>query len=133
MLDVSPALFDLLAARQDNHAPNVTDHLEDEVVWLHTDFSTSFYLTRRGRMLVTDVFEPDAHARAATDAETTSALVLAGRSVPQLMDLLPPRPATAVDCGKCRASRWWTLPARDVNGEEIKVICPDCAGKGWQA
>jgi hypothetical protein len=129
-LDLSAALFDLLVARQGMNAPSAAE-VGEEAVWLHTDFITSFYLTRRGRMLVTDSFEPDTPAREATDAETTSALVVAARKVPQLIDLLPPRPADAPDCGKCEGTRWWTLPARDVNGKEIKIICPDCAGKGW--
>jgi hypothetical protein len=129
-LDVDGTLFDLIAAGQGPNAPKEGE-LEEPAVWLQTDFSTSFYLTRGGRILVTDAFEPDVRAREATEGETWSALILGARRFPQLLDLLPSRPADALDCGKCQGTRWWTMPARDLNGKEIRIICPDCSGKGW--
>ena len=133
-LDVNDQLFAILTAHQHARAnSSAADGLGEEAVWLHTDIGPSYYLTRSGRVLVTDAFHADAGPREASADEAVAALVLGARNLaaPQLLELLPARPARARECDRCRGARWWTLPARDVKGDEMTVICPVCSGKGW--
>jgi hypothetical protein len=131
-LVVNESLFALLATHERARAdPAAGNGIEEEAVWLHTDMGPSFYLTRSGRILVTDAFKPEAAPRDATEHESSAALVLGARNLaaPQLLDLLPARPSSAGDCSRCQGTRWWSFS--DVNSVEAKSICPDCSGRGW--
>jgi hypothetical protein len=131
-LAVNDALFALLASHERARAnPAQDDGITEDAVWLHTDMGPSYYLTRSGRVLVTDAFEPAIGPRDATEHEVSAALVVGARnlSAPQLLELLPSRPAGSTECTRCRGDRWWSI--RDVNGTEAKIICPDCSGRGW--
>jgi hypothetical protein len=52
-------------------------------------------------------------------------LSLGARTFPQLLWLLPVRPATAVDCSACRGGGWFWVG-------EMDFICHDCCGLGWR-
>jgi hypothetical protein len=110
------------------------EEINEPTVWLHTDLGPSFFLTRSGRILVTDAFEPDAPLREATTDEASAAIVLGARNLdaPQLLELLPLQPADTLPCNRCAGTRWSTLDVRDVNGIEVTIICPVCSGKGWR-
>jgi hypothetical protein len=117
------------------NAPTPGEFVE-EVVWLHTDMGPSYYLTRDGRILTTDAFEPDLEPRETSDCERSAALVLGARNLdaPQLLELLPVRPAAASDCPRCGGSRWRRLRGgtRIGGGDQpFMIICPDCSGRGW--
>jgi hypothetical protein len=134
LFDVSENLFRALAAHEHARANALReDEVEEPNVWLHTDLGPSFYLTRSGRILVTDAFEADTPPREATVDEASAAVVLGARNLgaPQLLRLLPPRSIGALQCTRCDGSRWATLEARDVKGNEVTIICPVCSGKGW--
>jgi hypothetical protein len=110
-------------ARANAPAPGTFD---EEVVWLCTDLWTSYYLTRDWRIFTTDAIEPSARPRIASARGHSGALVLGARNLdaPQLLSLLPPRPASARDCRRCGGERWSSL------GQSGKQICSDCNGKG---
>ena len=58
LLDVNESLFSVLTAREHARANALpADEVEEPNVRLHTDVGPSFYLTRGGRILVTDAFE----------------------------------------------------------------------------
>jgi hypothetical protein len=131
---VNEDLFRVLSANDHARANALPgDDVEEPSVWLHTDLGPSFFLTRSGRILVTDAFEPDAPPREATNDEASAAMVLGARNLdaPQLLLLLPPQPAGALQCNRCDGTLWWTLDGRDVKGNEVTIICPVCSGKGW--
>jgi hypothetical protein len=133
-LDVNETLFGVLTAHEHARANALRAHeVEEPNVWLHTDLGPSFFLTRSGRVLVTDAFEADAPPREATIDEASAALVLGSRNLaaPQLLELLPQKPTDALQCTRCDGTRWWTLPGRDVKGNEVTIICPMCCGRGW--
>ena len=59
-----------------------------------------------------------AHARAMV-------AILGARHMPELVELIPPRPEDAVTCSKCSGKGW----QHPVPG--ITYICQPCAGLGW--
>ena len=54
------------------------------------------------------------------------ALVLATERHPELVRLLPPRPATATDCGECGGKGQITV------GAVSKIACGHCSALGWR-
>lgn len=71
--------------------------------------------------------EPDAPEppwRAATSAERSLSIVAASERWPEIVQLLPPRPAAASDCSTCRGQ------GGGMNGQTT-VLCRDCGALGW--
>lgn len=54
-----------------------------------------------------------------------SVIVLGSRTLPELLQILPKRPATGIDCTCCEATGWRTVT------ERARFICVACGGLGW--
>jgi hypothetical protein len=101
------------------------------LVWPHTDLGPSYYFRYDGRVLVDDP-TLDRSLGEATPHEAITALILGSRNLgaPELLELLPSRPANASDCSRCSGSGWWTL--LDIHQKPFEIVCPDCHGLGWR-
>ena len=67
--------------------------------------------------------------RPASEAERWEALAFGAREMPELAELLPPRPAGAQDCPACGGAR---LMHGRSGGADFEVCCPACGGLGWR-
>jgi hypothetical protein len=56
-------------------------------------------------------------------------LTLGARTLPQLLLLLPKRPAAAATCSDCRGEGWFR--AKDGEGRDFSFVCMACCGLGW--
>ena len=133
LIEIAASTFDRLVEHPHARANAIDPHeIGATAVWLHTDMGPSYFLTRDGRILVTDAFEPSAGARSATDDECVMALVLGARnlSAPELLFLLPQQPASASTCLECSGTRWSRLPIKATDGSDVVVICLVCSGRG---
>jgi hypothetical protein len=82
-----------------------------------------YYLRPNGEVIVVgeDDDQPDLDVVHTDRLTVLKALVWGSRQYPELLELLPTRPPTAVDC-ICRQVPIFASG---------KVICPKCAGLGW--
>ena len=99
-----------------------------EVIYLFGTIGIEAVLKPDGRVLVMvdehfdKPFPPVEPAwRPASDHERTAALVIAGRRIPEVAELLPRRPSNASNCSVCRGKGWLVQ----------EVVCMDCGGLGW--
>jgi hypothetical protein len=120
-------LFDRLSKEQ--AARGHVDPDRAHLVWLYMDLGPSFYLTADGRILADDVILQTPLEEASRPG-AIGALILGARNLqaPELLALLPSRPAGAVDCVRCNGSSRWAFPG-SIKGATI--LCPDCGGLGW--
>ena len=130
-VSIEPEFFEYLSQRA------LTTRTVDDItrahdaIWLHTDMGPTFYMTRDGRLIGTDL-DRDVPTDL-PDSLAYAALVCAARNhaEPRLLDLLPPKPVHSVVCPKCAGTRWWSLRRKDK--KEFSIVCPDCSGLGWLA
>jgi hypothetical protein len=60
-----------------------------------------------------------------------SCLKLGSRTLPQLAELLPPRPSDAPTCLTCGGSGWLLQELFEKQSAGDGVLCHDCCGLGW--
>jgi len=100
-----------------------------DALYLFATIGMEAVLKSDGTVLVAvdeDWDQPDRPAplfRPATEQERTASLVIAQKRIPELAQLLPPRPADAIECDKCRGSGYIIQ----------QVVCGNCGGMGWIA
>ena len=108
---------------------------EEDAFLLDAGLGPCSYLTTDGRVLVdcSAWDENDAALREATDDEATCALVVGAKKtgIADLLTLVPAPPHSSVSCPRCDGERWMDY-GRDVRGQVIRVVCPDCSGRGWK-
>lgn len=130
---LAPQLFDSLKGRQgaDDIPPEIASL--GEAIWLHTDLGPSSYLLRDGRTFVIDAVGPEVPPRLAADDEVVAVFVCAARnlSCPEILEALPPRPSSAMNCVHCSGTRWWQPPGKWSGPGKVSIVCPQCSGRGW--
>jgi hypothetical protein len=91
------------------------------------------YLSSDGRI----VWDDDMWGVVGTRADAFSAIQagVAKTGVLELLELLPGRAPSAVDCDDCSATGRFDAHGnlKDVHGKAFAVVCPKCAGLGWIA
>jgi hypothetical protein len=105
----------------------------ESAVCLFAGLGNPIYLTRDGRMLVGPCWPDDPpELRVANENEAIAGLVIGAKRFgnPELLTLLPPRPATASTCAPCTGTRW--LRFNDATGNPAEIVCPECGGRGWR-
>lgn len=123
-------LRDLESLRRARQPPDPSEELHDAFL-LDPGLGPATYLKRDGRI----VWEDDGWGVKPTRAHVYLAIIAgaAKTGLARLRDLLPSRPADAVDCKHCDASGRFSAHGqmRDVHGAKISIACIDCAGLGW--
>lgn len=89
------------------------------------------YLSSDGRI----VWDDDMWGVVGTRADAFSA-IRAGvgkTGVLALLELLPARKPSAINCNDCSATGWFDAHGqlKDVHGKAFSFVCPECAGLGW--
>jgi hypothetical protein len=127
--DLVPTLR-ALRARQRDWRPLID---AEDVVHLYYGLGPAQFLTFDGRVLVDNYDWDGSGAYEVSEPKEAWSAVVVGADVfgcPELLRLLPRRPATASDCPACRGAGWHFLPCAD--GRQGKVVCWDvCGGLGW--
>jgi hypothetical protein len=93
----------------------------------------SWYLTRDGKVLEEDVIL-GTELHEIEPPVSWIAIVCGAKTLgcPELLGLLPPKPAAARICGRCGGARRSDLFAGvEEPHEPILVVCADCQGLGW--
>jgi hypothetical protein len=106
----------------------------EDVVHLFYGLGPARFLAFDGRVLVDPTDWDDTDAYEVTDPKEAWSAIVVGAKVwgfPDLLRLLPDRPASALDCIQCKGTGWvsWVDPV----GNEGRVVCRDqCGGLGWE-
>ena len=101
---------------------------------LVTSFLTTLYITLDGRVLSLDNLEENAALEELTDsASIWVALTVAAKNLqlPELLQLLPTKPADGVICDHCGGNRWLEVGKDVSTGAPGSAVCPTCHGLGW--
>jgi hypothetical protein len=112
----------IASARQS--APAALSH-DGRAVMIYGDIGGAAFIDPDGVITLEPWDElPENTWRADPDFQVV-ALVAGARNHPELAELLPARPATAVACEQCRETGW-----QNIAGGEF--VCAECHGLGWQ-
>jgi hypothetical protein len=112
-------------------AAEVENLLEIEAVWLYGWMGNSAHLGLDGRVVGWGAAE-GLPPEVVEDPENVARLITLGShwlAIPELTDLLPPRPPGSVVCPYCDGWRWNSTP---VSGYPEGCICFVCKGVGWR-
>jgi len=113
--------------RWPNASKFATEYAHSQQLLLACDWTADFVLNTEGDVEVVDT-EDGGPNKAATEDERRVALFRAIARYPQLVSMLPQRPATAITCEVCEGSGVpevvWTQPS-------FRSIVCSCGGAGW--
>jgi len=110
-----------------NAAAFVRDRAKSGQLVLLREWTQTTVITRNGDVLVVDT-EEGAPDRPATQAERYLALFHSIRQFPELLSLLPPRPAGASDCPDCLGTG---LHREVLSNPVLRSVSCRCGGAGW--
>ena len=123
----------LRAAQRELRERNYPDEvmLGNDAVIMTLGLGDAMYLTFDGRVIVWNYMDEQRPREATILREVATALVIGSRmlATPELLDLLPARPAGARTCARCAGSRWSDLAVGDA---QLGIVCPECEGLGWK-
>jgi hypothetical protein len=111
----------ILEARR-HHPDRVS--ADGSALLLYADMGGRCYLRPDGQILRESVDSASSLARETDPKFRTLALVCGCEFYPELVALLPERPSSFRDCPACQAGR--------VQVGELRIICGECNGLGWQ-
>ncbi len=102
-----------------------------DALLLDPGLGAAVYLTFDGRVLIDGSDWDEQEIREADEDEAIRSLVIGARKtgITDLIDLVPKRPETAVECSLCLGSRWMSLGTVEKTNAEI--VCSSCSGRGW--
>jgi hypothetical protein len=123
-----------LRARQLQHPYPDTVLVAQEVVLLTLGFGPAIYLGLDGRVLLWHYMANEPLRVTEDIADIAAGLVIAAKDydLPELQDLLPPRPVGGVVCQACNGRRWVQFGRRVSSDEPGWLVCWECHGLGWQ-
>jgi hypothetical protein len=92
-------------------------------LYIGTSLWAEYYLRPHGEVVIVreEYEQPDVDTVYTDRSNVLRVLVWGSRRYPELRELLPARPAGAVDC-RCRSHPIFA---------EGKVLCPECGALGW--
>ncbi|MBX7104746.1 MAG: hypothetical protein K1X57_11740 [Gemmataceae bacterium] len=128
-----PKLLALRAKQLQHPYPDMV-LVAQEVVILTLGFGPAIYLGLDGRLLIWHYMD-DEPLRVTEDiAEIAAGLVIGAKNydLPELHDLLPPRPAGGAGCRACGGRRWVQFGRRVGGDGPSWLVCWECRGLGWQ-
>ena len=104
-----------------------------DALCIYGSFNSVAYLTLDGRVLVETWDHGPFLMHEASDDEAVSYLVAGAKTseFPELLDLLPVKPAGGQDCAQCLGRRWARFVPEDVDVEDPDIVCDLCSGRGW--
>lgn len=103
----------------------------ENVVHLYLGLGPAWFLTLDGRILVDNYEWDGTGAYEVTDPKEACLCVVIGAMIldcPELLRILPERPADAIDCPKCGGSGWLI---RSPDGRRGVACGEVCGGLGW--
>lgn len=126
--DRLPKMRDVRARQQESWR----DLIEaEEVIHLYLGLGPARFLTFDGRVLVDNYDWDGTGAYEVSEPKKACVAVVhaaASLGFPDLLRVLPERPAHAVDCPRCGGSGWL---CRSANGRSGVVCEEHCGGLGW--
>ena len=135
-LQFSAEISQKLQVIQQEQVARYTDFVTntENAILITGSFSGALYLTVDGRVIAYDIVygDDDQVPYETTDIfeQQLALLIAADRfDVPELLDLLPSKPAATADCPLCAGTRWFRV--KDANGTPTKLVCTQCRGLGW--
>lgn len=100
---------------------------QHQAVPLYAGWIGTTYLTTSGEFWFRNCeYDPPHIENDLNESSKIVALVVAAERHPALVRLLPPRPATAIDCDACGGG------GRITFGTVSNIICGECSGLGWR-
>lgn len=106
--------------------------LNEDAFLLFPGMGPALYLTSDGRVLKDRRdWDESLPIEEGSDDDAVAALVIGAEDLdlPELLELIPAPLPSAQSCTRCGGSRWFTF--KDHFGKTARVICPDCAGRGY--
>jgi hypothetical protein len=108
-------------------APFARQHAENNLLMLDRDWFTDIVIADTGEIRI--IFtEDETPSRLATEEEGRKALFTSIHNYPELLSLLPARPADAITCSACQGTG--IVEAKFSNPSWKSIICA-CGGAGW--
>lgn len=119
------------------------DRLRDPLLREHDAFmldpglGPALILTTDGRILEDGTFWDGSPAKEVPNDAALEAIVIGFEKtgIEALLELLPPRPATALDCPRCGGARFASLHVDGASAAQLaqlpRFICTSCHGLGW--
>jgi hypothetical protein len=111
--------------------------LEHDAFVLYSGFGTLLILTTDGRVLEDGTYWDGTPVREATDEGAIEAIVIGAKTtgLSVLLDLLPNRPESAINCPQCWGHRFAppnveNLPS-ELRRQFAGFVCTSCHGLGW--
>lgn len=101
--------------------------IQQGLVWLTTDFLTSYYISKIGKVFAEHYEFTPGVLKQVNDERTKTGVVLMASRRPHLsglMELIPPPPPLAVECPACAGKHW-------ISYQKVEIPCPHCSGTGW--
>jgi hypothetical protein len=105
-----------------------------EVVVLTLGMGPAIYLGLDGRVVIWHYMEDEPPRITEDLKDIAGGLVIGAKNndLPELLDLLPKRPAGGVVCRLCSGRRWVEFGTRLDGKTPEWLVCWECNGLGWQ-
>lgn len=100
------------------------------------DLGVTIFVTPEGRLFLLEVDdELEGEPMPIIDVTQRNAIFhVAGAEIPELLELLPARPADARECSRCRGGGFVSPPDEMVEvSDAAEWPCPACGSLGWVA
>lgn len=107
--------------------------VEQGVVLLDGGMGPALYIGLDGTIVIWHYME-DESPRITDDLKDIAAALLVGaekQGLPELLELLPQRPADGVVCELCSGSRWIQVGIKLDKRTPGRIVCVECGGVGW--
>jgi hypothetical protein len=121
-LELSRQIADRILEARQHHPGRLSP--DGSALLLYSDMGGRCYLRPNGEILSVSIDSTSSDAREADLKFRTVALVAGSEVYPELAALLPERPSSSRDCPACQGGR--------VQVGELRIICGECNGLGWQ-
>src|SRR4051812_42581644 len=129
----------ILVALRESQPDRMRDPLlrEHDAFMLDPGLGPDLILTTDGRVLEDGTSWDGTPIRETTDNGALEAIVMGFKKtgLAALLELLPPRPATASDCPQCLGNRFAPPHVEGATPEQLgrfrRYICTSCHGLGW--
>lgn len=119
-----------LQARQQKWSPVIDS---EDVVHLFYGLGVPKFLTFDGRVLADPTEWDGTNPYEVIDSKEAWSSIIVGASLfkfPELLRLLPKRPANAHNCSQCHGTG--SIKIKPTNGKQVEIVCADrCGGLGW--